>query len=572
MNIKIYFSNELEELDSYKKFFIKKLLFKDENYLSGKLFNVEFIEFSKFSIDLNSFDIILVDDAFVADASVNLQKTLLDKWQKSSQNILFVAISKNFANLELLASRVNFLQLYMSKDWFSNLEIEVYLDILKSMLNVESIKVFISYSRDDGSEIAINLKRYIDENTKLDRFFDIQSIHNSQNWQKTLQKEISECKLFIFVYSDSFSKKEWPQRELLWAKSSNKAIVAIDALTNQDSRVFPYIGNVKMIKYNLQDDFAKVISEGLKEAIKKEIFNIEPKKEYIVIKNHPELLNILNLNSNKILYPEPPIKLSEQEIYNNLNIELKTPLQEITINKELKVAISISEANDIEDIGLIIEHLHLLMVEIARYLLINRATLMYGGDIFYNKEEFNFTKSLVELLISYNKDYYDKKRLINFSVKPFSNKLSKAIKAEYKGIIEFIELGNDCTFEQKNIVYNNLSLLREEMTKACNARVVIGGKVDGFLGRYPGILEEVFYAIKYNKPIFIVGGFGGCAKEIVNFIQNRSTLLERYDIANYIKQNFNLNNGLSNQENEILFTSTNIYEIIKLIIKGLAKL
>src|SRR6185295_20176733 len=61
---------------------------------------------------------------------------------------------------------------------------------------------------------------------------------------------------------------------------------------------------------------------------------------------------------------------------------------------------------------------------------------------------------------------------------------------------------------------DGLTAMRETMTGMSNARVVLGGKTDGFKGRMPGIAEEALSILRVGRPLFLLGGFGGCAGDI----------------------------------------------------------
>ena len=85
------------------------------------------------------------------------------------------------------------------------------------------------------------------------------------------------------------------------------------------------------------------------------------------------------------------------------------------------------------------------------------------------------------------------------------------------------------------------------MEENVNARIVLGGKIVNFKGRMAGIFEEAICAIQKKHPIY---------DELKKF-ENKD-----YQV---------LRNGLDKDENEILFNSINIPEIISLILKGINK-
>jgi hypothetical protein len=59
----------------------------------------------------------------------------------------------------------------------------------------------------------------------------------------------------------------------------------------------------------------------------------------------------------------------------------------------------------------------------------------------------------------------------------------------------------------------DLAAMRAAMEDAVTARIIIGGRVVGYAGRRPGILEEALLALQRNHPLFPLGGFGGAARD-----------------------------------------------------------
>ena len=59
-----------------------------------------------------------------------------------------------------------------------------------------------------------------------------------------------------------------------------------------------------------------------------------------------------------------------------------------------------------------------------------------------------------------------------------------------------------------------LTSMRRIMHAKADARVVLGGRVDGYKGTMPGIAEECLMSLKSGQPAFLLGGFGGCARDI----------------------------------------------------------
>ena len=121
-----------------------------------------------------------------------------------------------------------------------------------------------------------------------------------------------------------------------------------------------------------------------------------------------------------------------------------------------------------------------------------------------------------------------------------------------------------------------LTAMREMMAQISNARIVLGGRVEKFKGKMPGIAEEALSSFKAKKPLFLLGGFGGCAGDISAILGLAPTRKLRepkwpgQDKFSSFSKN-DLNNGLTLQENEILATTIHIDQAVALILRGLLR-
>jgi hypothetical protein len=121
-----------------------------------------------------------------------------------------------------------------------------------------------------------------------------------------------------------------------------------------------------------------------------------------------------------------------------------------------------------------------------------------------------------------------------------------------------------------------LTAMRDMMTQVSNARIVLGGRVENFKGKMPGIAEEALSSFKAKKPLFLLGGFGGCAGDISAIIGLDPTRKPRepkwpgQDEFSTISKN-DLNNGLTLKENEVLAKTIHIDQAVALILRGLLR-
>jgi len=287
---------------------------------------------------------------------------------------------------------------------------------------------------------------------------------------------------------------------------------------------------------------------------------------------------------------------------------------ELPLSK-MKVAISISESEEIEDLGLSDYHLKDISIEIARYLIVNGAMMLYGGDLRHE----GYTSIFSELANQYK--YLKSKAdfFVNYFPFPLSQKITLVERAAFKanqvkmellpaaktlGRIDLAEGYNPIENKaDRYIIAECLSEMREKITSESNARILIGGRQKEYVGYMPGVYEEALYSIRLKQPIYLIGGFGGVTKSIISLILNKksdvftnefqfsSTFLMEFKEYSKMKSSTTLDydalnaeiaelsleiianrNGLSIEENQILFESTNIHELVFLIIKGLLNL
>jgi hypothetical protein len=71
-----------------------------------------------------------------------------------------------------------------------------------------------------------------------------------------------------------------------------------------------------------------------------------------------------------------------------------------------------------------------------------------------------------------------------------------------------------------------LTFLRRRLNQICDTRVCLGGRRSGFVGRYPGIIEEALLALKSGKPLFLGGLLSGATKQVIDAIEGKRMPLD----------------------------------------------
>ena len=256
------------------------------------------------------------------------------------------------------------------------------------------------------------------------------------------------------------------------------------------------------------------------------------------------------------------------------------------------VAIAISDSPEMAGLGLAPEHLRDAMAEIARHLLAMGARLVYGGDLRAN----GFTELLFELVARYRRDADlgdVRPAIVNYLAWPIV--VSKpagelqALAQELTGLAELHCLdryGAELAIAALDGMArpqvteadwaDALTAMRDILTEVSDARVVLGGRVDGYKGRMPGIAEEALTALEAGQPLFILGGFGGCARDVAAMLK----LVPQPPIAptwagREAFEPFDesaLTNGLTAEENGVLARTVHVDEAVALILRGLLRL
>ena len=419
----------------------------------------------------------------------------------------------------------------------------------------------------------------------------------------------------------------------------------MNAVTKGEDRHFPYLGNAPSIRwpFGAVNRCELVIEAALREVLRNAYFieHVRTLKSAgllpetcVEIGTAPEMLTYRNLLRAKkcdrtkpsvLLYPDPPLGDEEIDVLDDINpdnIVFTTPTAVAaqpdpkatgTPLKSRIIGISISNSPDLPSRGMSLEHLEDAMVECARYLLAQGGSLAYGGDL----RPGGFTTILFELARSHNRAG-STERIHNFLAWPIHLRIDTDLWKEYLDEIRSYKISPPADLGVDAVNYlapddaagryawaRSLTVMREEMDRKVDARVLLGGQVNGFKGKYPGLLEEALLALRSNKPVYLIGGFGGCTRLIVDTVkggtpeafteafqqrqdplyeglaaryqdassQGRTTAIDYAGELEYLRQRGvgGLNNGLSEAENEVLFVSRSLPEIVYLLLKGLTQ-
>lgn len=257
------------------------------------------------------------------------------------------------------------------------------------------------------------------------------------------------------------------------------------------------------------------------------------------------------------------------------------------------VAISVSDSPDLAPLGMNASHLRDATAELARHLLALGARIAYGGDL----RQHGFTEILFELVSRHRRDADEgdeRTAVLSYLAwpvhisRPFLD--LKHYREDLTGLASLLLLDQQGMplpdhvrrglFEHQPAEEEwsiGLTNMRRAMSAQTTARIVAGGAVAGYKGVMPGIAEEALLALEQRKPLYLLGGFGGCAADIAatmgvfepRGIPDRSWVGRERFIGRPIAQ---FNNGLEPDEIRTLARTPHIDEAITLVLRGLNRL
>lgn len=485
------------------------------------------------------------------------------------------------------------------------------------------VNIFISHSKRDKDNVgeirAKELRDYLRANTKLYSFFDVNDIQDGVRFDSRIEQGVENALLMV-LFTNTYSSREWCKREVIVAKKKNVPTIAVFMLDGHVKRVFPYIGNIPSTAYN--KDWRLAINLLLRTALdqyhEEELLKEVAGPDDVCLPFAPEAFNLRSVGEDKrLIYPEPPLGKGEIDLLKEIkNVRgISTPMECWATNVDFagkNIAISVSESDDISQYGCGLETMDDLMIELPKHILCTNGRMVYGGDLRVN----GYTKLFADL--SYQ---YGQREEEDALVMYFTNYLSWPLYLKDKE--NFVHVESDYGHHRVDLktvgpsdvvpeeyrhkwvspdttehLYwwgKSLTIMRETMEGKVCARVLAGGRISGFKGCMPGLIEEFKLAWEEGHPVYLIGGLGGAIRMISNVIRGimsaEELLLEvsksngyKELLAFYNSKGENIdynwlesitidslceNNGLDEDDNRLLFSSTNVMEIVSLVLKGL---
>ncbi|MGE0490442.1 MAG: hypothetical protein AB7S38_14635 [Vulcanimicrobiota bacterium] len=227
------------------------------------------------------------------------------------------------------------------------------------------------------------------------------------------------------------------------------------------------------------------------------------------------------------------------------------------------VALSFGDSPDLAELGYDAEHLDVVAMRIARFLLRRGYDIAYGG-VFRSQ---SFLDTLLELVRAETAHQQEEAqaegrqwsesepRLFSYQAWPYYDAITTEVIADTLGFIRYVKVhpvdgeGIDHRTRARHfldppdgnipkgaaLMAAALTRMRRAMTapavdidggdvSAPSARIVLGGAVENWAGILPGIAEEILWTARAGQPVYILGAFGGSAKVVADYLRDGENL------------------------------------------------
>lgn len=251
------------------------------------------------------------------------------------------------------------------------------------------------------------------------------------------------------------------------------------------------------------------------------------------------------------------------------------------------VSVSTPPAGDLQARGVSEHHVQHCFIDLNRQILAAGGSVAYGGHL----EESGYTGALLALLKTYSRDDRPAtERVHQYLAQPIWEAMTPKQEADLAVLATVIRVDAPPSRPEARKAAA-FRAMREHMAQDIDVRVVLGGRVAGQQGRWPGIIEEVALSIAAERPVFILGGMGGAAAGLAaavrgywpveltdNYQRERTAGHDRLaavgegpeesELRDLLK-GADLHNGLSRSDNDALMETADLDLMMALVLRGL---
>lgn len=445
------------------------------------------------------------------------------------------------------------------------------------------------------------------------------------------------------IVTDAYASRAWCREELREFREPKRdeftghwylrPVYILDSLSGASTRSMFEVGNAPAARWNAEhasDVVDQLIQEMLFAEVNCTAASLLSKHRDIELINWvPDTWTLLQIlrsrhtkRSRRIAYPGdglPRIELDRlQRVFPGVSLVSFEELKHETISSRHQtrrvsaasrppVLLSISDppAGDLAQRGMRSCHLDVAAIRVARALLSNDFDVMYGG---LPREGFTaaFQDDSGAVVLE--------ARLINYLGWPHTLKLTAERIADGFGVTRYtsiawpeegvrsdsdiLAIAQSATHTRRTAVRQNLLDQDDRTIRRPAALIALGGQLTEFAGFMPGVAEEVALAVEAGLAVYVLGGFGGAARQVAalmsgkhsheltldglkgsrKYLDLRAAAAERGQLDEMDGkvtwlwkqlQRGSFNNGLTAKENTALLGTVNVGLAVALVSKGL---
>lgn len=432
------------------------------------------------------------------------------------------------------------------------------------------LKLFLSHTKQEaagergayGPKSLVKAVRERILGTHLADFFDAQDIQAGSNWAETLRAEAAGAAL-LMVRTDLYAGREWTQAEVLTAKVNAMPVVGMYALRDGEERGSFLLDHVPTVTCDVREPIAGIDS-ALDRLADEALKNVLWKSQSSYLEddgfdwrpaNSPEPATLIPWLAEHqaeqpedghiwVIHPDPPLQTPELGTLEQLcrlagyrgDVDILTPrtfaqrggvmragqdpdVVALGALDGAKVALSASESADLGRLGLTEYHCRLVVAEVGRAIMLAGGVVVYGGDL----REDGYTQILIDQAQRFSRRAFALELVLPESVyrevdvsqlEELNRELGEAGRLTLVSAAGQVVRRGEVSPGFTGDVAGSLSAVRSYVATNTTSRVVVGGRLEGYAGAEPGIVEEARLTVEAGRPLLAAAGFGGASAAI----------------------------------------------------------
>jgi SLOG-like protein/TIR domain-containing protein len=437
-------------------------------------------------------------------------------------------------------------------------------------------RIFISYARQGGSQIASKVRSALQAYGNLSVFLDDHDLQPGVKWRDVLASEFKHGAAMFAIVTDAYASRAWCREELRQFREPRRddkrghwylrPVYILDSLSGTSTRSMFEVGNAPAARWT-PERASEVVDQLIREMLFAEVNRaaarrLGNRRKVDFINWVPDTWTLLQVLRSRpkdkwrIAYPGDGLPRIELErltrVFPDLSLvsfeELKhntaAPAPEQRIRtlpasrsrlhppKPLRPPVLLSLSNppraDLSRLGMRDCHLDAAAIRIAHALLANNYDVMYGG---LPRE--GFTKAFQDD----SGAVVLEARLINYLGWPHTKDVTPSTIADGFGITRYakvdwskgdvtdrrdpLAIADAATHTRKTAVSGTLFDQDDDEIEQPRGLIALGGQLLNFAGFMPGVAEEIAIALEARLAVYVLGGFGGAAEKVAKVMSGK---------------------------------------------------